>query len=763
MRKAQYQVGTWTAFLARVACAILLLAGSGVANAAANKPPTVTLTSPTDGASFFASATIGLAANASDSDGSVVRVDFFQGTTLIGTSTTPPYTATWSNVAIGSYTLTAKATDNKGAAATSAPVSITVNSATALVINTPASDAAVNISAGVAVSGTFEGTADSTIFVDDGNSSVLATISGNSFAATVPAAIGATTITAKLSRTDNTSASRSISVMGYSVPGVAFTAPSSSTFLAPATVTFAVDAKAPGGSVTKVDFFNGSTLVGTVPKPPYQITLSNLAKGTYTISAKATSDQGPVGSASDTIVVQGPNVPPSISITSPAAGATFNAPATIPITVNATDSDGTVTLVGIFANGTLISASSVAPFGFTWSNVGAGSYALTASATDNSGAQTTSAPVSITVNNPPMAMLTSPVQGASFSAPSTVTLTANATDTDGTIARVEFYQGTTLIGASTTAPYAVSWSVIAPGTYTLTAKAFDNQGASGVSAPVTVTVSGSITYLHNDFAGNPIAATDANGNLLWKENFRPYGDRLNNQAAAAGNRQWFAGKPADADTGLSYFGARYYDPTLGRFMGVDTEGFNEKSLHTFNRYAYGNNNPYKYIDIDGRFSILEIGVVAAILGVGGYIITNSPQPVLPGKKADTDAAGSNLLTTPGVSESGGQLPGFSQLLEKLGNLIFSEKQSGGAFPDRPLPRDPKTGKPVPETDAPHTQLGTRGTGERKYPQAREFGEQGKHVRDIDFTDHGMPDTHPNPHQHRIDPQTGKRGGPEPLQ
>jgi len=57
-----------------------------------------------------------------------------------------------------------------------------------------------------------------------------------------------------------------------------------------------------------------------------------------------------------------------------------------------------------------------------------------------------------------------------------------------------------------------------------------------------------------------------------------------------------------------------------------------------------------------------------------------------------------------------------------------------------LPRNPKTGKPVPETDDPHTQLGTRGTGERKYPQAREFGEKGKHVRDIDFTDHGRPDT-----------------------
>ncbi len=106
--------------------------------------------------------------------------------------------------------------------------------------------------------------------------------------------------------------------------------------------------------------------------------------------------------------------------------------------------------------------------------------------------------------------------------------------------------------------------------------------------------------IHNDFAGNPIAATDAAGAILWKENFRPYGERLNNPPAASGNRQWFHGKAVDQDTGLSYFGARYYDPTLGRFMGIDSAGFKEENLHSFNRYAYGNNNPYKFTDPDGN-------------------------------------------------------------------------------------------------------------------------------------------------------------------
>jgi subtilisin family serine protease len=102
--------------------------------APANVPPTVTLTGPSDGATFTTPVSIPLTATAADSDGTVSQVQFFSGgTTLIGTGTltsgTPAsgsYTFTW-NAPAGSYTLTAVATDNRGAATTSAPpVHITV-------------------------------------------------------------------------------------------------------------------------------------------------------------------------------------------------------------------------------------------------------------------------------------------------------------------------------------------------------------------------------------------------------------------------------------------------------------------------------------------------------------------------------------------------------------------------------------------------------------------------------------------------------------
>src|SRR5207237_1670578 len=94
-----------------------------------NSPPSVALTSPATGASFTAPASVTLTATASDSDGTVAKVAFYAGSTLLGTATAAPYTITWSNVSAGSYTLTAVATDNASATSTSGAVAITVNAA----------------------------------------------------------------------------------------------------------------------------------------------------------------------------------------------------------------------------------------------------------------------------------------------------------------------------------------------------------------------------------------------------------------------------------------------------------------------------------------------------------------------------------------------------------------------------------------------------------------------------------------------------------
>lgn len=94
-----------------------------------NAPPTVTITAPADGTTVTAPAAITISADANDSDGAVEQVEFYSGETLLHTATSSPYRFAWSDLAAGTYTLTAVATDNLGAATTSAAVMVTVESA----------------------------------------------------------------------------------------------------------------------------------------------------------------------------------------------------------------------------------------------------------------------------------------------------------------------------------------------------------------------------------------------------------------------------------------------------------------------------------------------------------------------------------------------------------------------------------------------------------------------------------------------------------
>ena len=94
--------------------------------AASNTPPTAAITTPADGAVVKNPTNVVIEAQASDSDGNVTQVAFFDGSTPLGMLTSPPYTFTWSNPAAGGHSLTARATDDDGAATTSAPVNVTI-------------------------------------------------------------------------------------------------------------------------------------------------------------------------------------------------------------------------------------------------------------------------------------------------------------------------------------------------------------------------------------------------------------------------------------------------------------------------------------------------------------------------------------------------------------------------------------------------------------------------------------------------------------
>lgn len=122
------------------------------------------------------------------------------------------------------------------------------------------------------------------------------------------------------------------------------------------------------------------------------------------------------------------------------------------------------------------------------------------------------------VNNPPYGKLITPSDGAVFTAPANITLSASAIDPDGAISKVDFYHDGPKIGqaATVSGQYTYFWNNVPAGRYIITAKATDNGGAVSTSSPITVHVSTNGGSLYGS-VGFPSASVDltSEGNLDW--------------------------------------------------------------------------------------------------------------------------------------------------------------------------------------------------------------------------------------------------------
>lgn len=190
----------------------------------------------------------------------------------------------------------------------------------------------------------------------------------------------------------------------------------------------------------------------------------------------------------------GANLPPTSAIAQPQDGATYAIGEPITIEAIASDADGSVSKVEFFNGGMRIGEDGSAPYTMTWSGAPAGTWSLTAVATDDTGATSVSPPVSVTVtplvlpNQPPSVMLTEPAPGATVQDGAPVSIAAQAADTDGAVVRVEFFNGTNKVGERTAPPYTIIWTNPAVGDHVLTAVATDDRGGRAESAPVSLTV-----------------------------------------------------------------------------------------------------------------------------------------------------------------------------------------------------------------------------------------------------------------------------------
>jgi hypothetical protein len=172
------------------------------------------------------------------------------------------------------------------------------------------------------------------------------------------------------------------------------------TYSAAASISLTANASDPENRLSRVEFFSNNISIGTDTTAPYSMTWLPGAPGTYTLTAKAfDADGDSATSQMVTITVSLANQPPTVSLTGPINGATFIAPASIPLVAAALDPEGRMLRVEFYAGTTLLKSDSRAPYSFTWSGVAAGTYDLRAVAYDADANSTSSAVSKVTVTS----------------------------------------------------------------------------------------------------------------------------------------------------------------------------------------------------------------------------------------------------------------------------------------------------------------------------------------------------------------------------
>lgn len=570
-------------------------------------PPVVSLTSPMNNASFTVGSPITVSATASDADGSVSKVDFYEGANLIGTDNTSPFSITWSNAIAGTYVVKAIATDNDGLTGNSLAHSIMVTTTSGGgggtggggTTNCPAQFEEVN--------GLIVVEAESVPVVGDWQlQTSIPGYTGNGYYVwtgqdyfnnpgngILEYKVNVTTTGTYRFQWRNR-ITQGTSTSDFNDNWLRF--PDASDYWAEKggnKVYPKGTGKTPNPSGTSADGWfkiytseanTWSWQARTSDGNPHEVFVKFDTPGVYTMQVSARS----AGHGIDRMVMyhsslnsttaldvnqaetvcQGGGGPvataPQVNITAPQGGTTFTAGDDITISAAATDSDGTVVNVKFFQGGiNLLGNSTSAPFDYVWQNVQAGTYTLTAKAIDNDGLATTSNSVTITVlpvsnQLPPTVTLISPKNNTSYTVGDDVTMTATASDSDGNVVRVDFWEGSSKIGSDYTAPYEFTWTQPAAGSYAITAVAVDNTALKTTTSVSNITVVGQsidpVVSINNPLnnavfkAGDNIAidasATDADGSItkvvfyadnvnLGTQNQAPYDVIWNNVVAGS--------------------------------------------------------------------------------------------------------------------------------------------------------------------------------------------------------------------------------------
>ena len=370
-----------------------------VSTRTANNPPRVNISEPADGTVMSLGSIARISASGLDDDGSVARMELYisPGSTapvqLLAADNNPTISYLYSTSSTGTFVISARATDNAGATAT-ASVTITVTALPVVLITQP--------------------------------------VNG-------------------------------------------------STYTAPAGITLAATASDPDGTVVNVRFYQGNTLIGTDTATPYEGAWVGVSAGTYQLRAVAIDDQGATSTSTVvTVTVLSSSTPPVWY--------------TLTTAVNPANSGSVNPASGTYLAGSQIQVTATPNANYTFSNWSGDATGNNPTITLTMDADKSIVANFSAVNSSPTVSITSPSDGATYTAPASITITATATDSDGGVAVVRFYSGATLLGADSTSPYEYTWNDVVAGVYFLTAHAEDDHGAVGTSGVIGVSVSSPVYY-----------------------------------------------------------------------------------------------------------------------------------------------------------------------------------------------------------------------------------------------------------------------------
>lgn len=460
-------------------------------NAIPNTYPVASITSPTNGTNFPTPQQITITANASDADGTVQKVDFFQNNIFIGSDATAPYSINWTIPATGNYTLYAVATDDLGATGNSNAVNITsgTNFSFSKRINNGNDDVEEGENGTVYTNST-----DIELVYDSYNSQNNQTVGLRFNGVTIPQGATITNAYIQFTADETSTGTASLNIHGHDADNSVAFSTSNGDVSSRTNTTANVAWSPPTWSSTGQSGAGQQTpdikaiIAEIVSRAGWTSgnALSIIITGTGTRTAEAY--EGSAAQAAELFIeystVQ-PNVPPTMNISSPANNSSYPAPATISIDVNATDSDGNIDKVEFYQDGNLIGTDFSAPYSFSMNFNNVGNYSVKAIAYDDDG-DTDEETITIVTTGLPNVIPTASFTPATATgnAPFTVYFDASASvDVDGSIVSYawDFDDGSTGTGTLPWHTYYVA------GVYTVTLVVTDDMGATA-NATATITV-----------------------------------------------------------------------------------------------------------------------------------------------------------------------------------------------------------------------------------------------------------------------------------